>query len=116
MRTAQVLLAMLAAHHAPQGTKQITLAFQMAFQQKNKTRLFFLNHYLESSVQITPATNQQHKKAPRGDAGASFVPFGLIWRRHDIYITASARIREQQHHSVLAIVCLVRSAGMRLRG
>jgi len=55
MRTAQVLLAMLAAHHATQDTKQITLAFQMAFQTKNKTRLFFLNHYVGSSVQITPA-------------------------------------------------------------
>jgi hypothetical protein len=48
MRTAQALLAMLAAHHAPQGTKQITLAFQMAFQPKNKTRFFFLNHYVGS--------------------------------------------------------------------
>lgn len=55
MRTAQALLAMLAAHHAPQGTKQITLAFQMAFQPKNKTMFFFLNHYVGSSVQITPA-------------------------------------------------------------
>jgi hypothetical protein len=63
MRTALVLLAMLAAHHAPQGTKQITLAFQMAFQPENKTRLFFLNHYVESSVQITPA---QHLKTSKG--------------------------------------------------
>lgn len=63
--TAQVLLATLAAHHAPQGTKQITLAFQMAFQPENKTRLFFLNHYLESSVQITPAHQMIKKRRPR---------------------------------------------------
>lgn len=61
MRTALVLLAMLAAHHAPQGTKQITLAFQMAFQPENKTRLFFLNHYVGSSVQITPARKETSK-------------------------------------------------------
>lgn len=64
MRTALVLLAMLAAHHAPQGTKQITLAFQMAFQPENKTRLFFLNHYVESSVQITPAHHFEASTKP----------------------------------------------------
>lgn len=69
--TAQVLLATLAAHHANQGTKQITLAFQMAFQPENKTRIFFLNHYLESSVQITPAHQLQ------GDDTLLRLPLGL---------------------------------------
>jgi len=59
MRTAQVLLAMLAAHHATQDTKQITLAFQMAFQAKNKTVILFKYQQVTLPVQITPA---QRKK------------------------------------------------------
>jgi hypothetical protein len=54
---------MLAAHHGPQGTKQITLAFQIAFQPENKIMFSFLNHYVGSSVQITPAPNPA--KSPR---------------------------------------------------
>jgi hypothetical protein len=65
MRTAQALLAMLAAHHAPQATKQITLAFQMAFQPKNKTRLSFLNHKVALPVQITPAHHFNIYRRPR---------------------------------------------------